>query len=308
MAVAFRRIGRQSCRQGSSQQQQCHLNRSLSSTSSSAANPFQQPDPDRRSRHGLTDPFQTPSSQLEESRPELDQYNPMKLASLAHRELEQHRELRELARLAAWEMPLLSQFAQPFEKPTKDQVLRWRYTTYMGELHPAQRKVVVEFNPFELEDLNEQQRLKLLKLAGVRYNPTTRRIKMSCESFETPAQNKRYLATTIRALIAEAKDPNADSFEDIPLDLRHHKPPKKYKFPDAWALTPERRKALEEKRKEMELKEGKRVEEGALVDGQRVVDEAMKISDAQQRLAPPQPVMATRNKARVLQSTRNTRR
>jgi len=49
--------------------------------------------------------------------------------SLAHGELEQHRELRHYARLVAWEMPLLSKLAKPFQPPTRDMPLRFRYTT-----------------------------------------------------------------------------------------------------------------------------------------------------------------------------------
>lgn len=199
------------------------------------------------------------------------------LSSLAHRELEQHKELREMTRLAAWEMPLLAQFAKPFEPPREEQVLRWRYTTYMGESHPAARKVVVEFKPDNLKELNESQRDKLLKVAGARYNPSTKTIKMSCESFETQAQNKRYLADTISKLIAECKDPNADSFADIPLDTRHHKPRKQYKFPESWILTPERKAELEQKRRTNMIEEGARVEQNRLVSGVAAIEEARKI-------------------------------
>jgi hypothetical protein len=37
-----------------------------------------------------------------------DEFKEDDISSLAHAELEQHREMREYARLAAWEMPLLS--------------------------------------------------------------------------------------------------------------------------------------------------------------------------------------------------------
>ena len=39
------------------------------------------------------------------------------LSSLAHGELEQHREMRHYARLAAWEMPLLASMSQWSECP-----------------------------------------------------------------------------------------------------------------------------------------------------------------------------------------------
>lgn len=74
----------------------------------------------------------------------------------------------------------------------------------MGEFHPAEKKVAVEFSPEDF-GLSEVQQMKLRKLAGARYNPEKETIKMSCESFEHQAQNKRYLAELVEKLIAEAK-------------------------------------------------------------------------------------------------------
>ena len=211
------------------------------------------------------------------------------LSARAHRQLEQHRELREMVRLAAWEMPLLSSLTKTFEPPKKEQILRWRYTTYMGEAHPAARKVVVVFQPEMIDGLQKKQLLKLLKLAGPRYNPGTKTIKMSCESFETQAQNKRYLATTITNLIAAAKNPEGDQFTDVPLDTRHYKPKTRYSFPAEWAVTPERRKVLEEKRKQAMLEDGRRVEEGRLVSGVSAIEEGRKLAAVK---AVEEPVMA----------------
>lgn len=83
-------------------------------------------------------------------------------------------------------------------------MLRFRYTTYMGENHPAEKKVVVEFCPEDLP-LTEAQQLKLKKLAGTRYNGGTGIVKMSCEMFEEPAQNKRYLLDLVKKLVEEAR-------------------------------------------------------------------------------------------------------
>lgn len=82
--------------------------------------------------------------------------------------------------------------------------MRFRYTSYMGEFHPAEKKVVVEFSPEDF-GLTEVQQMKLRKLAGARYNPEKETIKMSCESFEHQAQNKRYLAELVEKLVTEAK-------------------------------------------------------------------------------------------------------
>lgn len=82
--------------------------------------------------------------------------------------------------------------------------LRFRYTSYLGEFHPAEKKVVVEFCPTDL-GLTEEQQLKLVKLAGPRYNPEKEIVRMSCEMFEQQAQNKRYLGDLVGKLIAAAK-------------------------------------------------------------------------------------------------------
>lgn len=98
-----------------------------------------------------------------------------------------------------------TEMAKPFEPPNQTQILRFRYTTYMGEEHPAEKKVVVEFCPDDIPDLTAVQKDKLKKLAGVRYNPGTEIVRMSCEMFESQAQNKRYLGDLVDSLVREAK-------------------------------------------------------------------------------------------------------
>lgn len=133
-------------------------------------------------------------------------------------------------------------------------------------------------------------------------------VRMSCESFESQAQNKRFLGETIGKLLAEAKDPNADSFEDVPLDLRHvenKRMQRKQKallrarlgnpntgFPVEWRMTPERRAELDEKRaamleapaQEQTAAEGvegeakvQAAEEKKVVSGLDAIEEARKI-------------------------------
>ncbi|KAK5112718.1 hypothetical protein LTR62_003816 [Meristemomyces frigidus] len=197
------------------------------------------------------------------------------ISSLGHSELDQHRELRSMIRTAAWEMPLLSSLTKPFVPPKKTELpLRWRYTSYMGEVHPAQSKVVVEFDPHDLVDMNHEQRQKLRKLAGTRYDHTKSRVKMSCESFETQAMNKRYLGDVVQKLIAEARDLSTESFADIPLDTRHLKKKDKPKFPSSWLLTEDRKAELEGLRRTQLLEEGARVGGNLLVSGVVAIEEA----------------------------------
>ncbi|KAL9121022.1 MAG: hypothetical protein Q9187_002422 [Circinaria calcarea] len=198
------------------------------------------------------------------------------MTSLAHGDLEQHREIREYARIAAWEMPLLSKLAKPFVPPAEDAPLRFRYTTYMGETHPASKKVVLEFCPSDLSSqLTPQQRLKLIKLVGVRYNPQKDLVKMSSEMFESQAQNKRYLGDLVDVLIAEAKN-EEDMFEDVPVDFRHVKWKNKPRFPEEWKMTAQKRDQLEADRVRRSLAERERMENGMLVDGMKTIEAAIR--------------------------------
>lgn len=138
----------------------------------------------------------------------------------------------------------------------------------MGEHHPSSKKIVVEFCPSDLRNLTTTQRNKLIKLAGVRYNPSTTVIKLSCEKFETQAQNKRYLGDLVKNLITEAQDPDKDSFEDVPFDFRHHKVKTRVDFPEEWKLGREEkvRELVDGRQRRRELAEGRKV-----VDGEAVV-------------------------------------
>jgi small subunit ribosomal protein S35 len=142
----------------------------------------------------------------------------------------------------------------------------------MGEQHPAEPKVVVELASRDLTPkyLTEAQRQTFLKLVGTRYNPQTDIVKMSTEQFGSRAQNKRYLADVINSLIHEAK--TGDSYADIPLDLRHHKPKTRIQFPEAWNMTEERRQQLAARRAERLNAEKARA---AIVDGNKVVSHAV---------------------------------
>jgi len=143
----------------------------------------------------------------------------------------------------------------------------------MGETHPAAKKIVLEFCTRDLPSLTEPQRIKLIKLVGPRYNPSTDTVKMSSEMFETQAQNKRYLGDLVDTLMKEAS--GGDMFEDVPLDFRHHRVRDVVEFPGGWALTEGRRRKIREARERREEEERERVEGGRVVDGQRVVQGAL---------------------------------
>mgnify|MGYP001658046784 CR=1 FL=1 len=144
----------------------------------------------------------------------------------------------------------------------------------MGEQHPAEPKVVMELASQDLTPkyLTEAQRQTFLKLAGTRYNPQTDIVRMSSEKYGSRAQNKRYLADLVNSLIKEARE--GDSFADIPLDLRHHKPKVRLQFPESWNMTETRREQLAARRRERLADEETRE---ALVDGNDVISDAIKV-------------------------------
>ncbi|VVT45492.1 mitochondrial 37S ribosomal protein mS35 [Magnusiomyces paraingens] len=163
------------------------------------------------------------------------------IPSLGHLQLRDHRVQREYNRIAAYELPQLAKFASEYKPPTESEVLRFRYTTYMGEDHAGEAKVVVTFKTSDLTELNDKQRHKLRLLAGPRYDHTTDTIKMSSSAFPEAAQNVRYLGDIINSLVSEAKD-LSDSFEDIPLSTSHVEARKRrnksrypnHPFPESW--------------------------------------------------------------------------
>lgn len=93
---------------------------------------------------------------------------------------------------------------------------------------------------------------------------------MSCEKFGTAAQNKRYLGEIVGKLIKEAKD-KRDMFEDVALDLRHHKQVKKPVYPEEWKLTGKTIQKVLEARQEIKLLAA--AEDEVPVDGRKLVEQ-----------------------------------
>lgn len=143
----------------------------------------------------------------------------------------------------------------------------------MGEQHPAENKVVVELSSKDLvpKHLTEEQRQTFLKLVGTRYNPDTDIVHMSTEKHVTRAQNKRYLGDLVKTLIKEAK--TGDSFKDVPLDLRYHKPKQQFIFPESWKVTETRQKQLAAAREERYRTERERL---TIVDGKEAITNAIR--------------------------------
>ena len=170
----------------------------------------------------------------------------------------------------------------------------------MGETHPAAKKIVLEFCTRDLPDLTEAQRIKLVKLVGVRYNPETDLVKMSCEMFETQAQNKRYLGDLVDTLMVEAKD-GTDMFEDVPLDFRHHKWKPKLEFPEKWKMTEQKKEQLEANWRQRALREQEREEAGQLVDGPKVIEKMLEEMTVRRPAAPAVPPPKGQGRQRILE-------
>lgn len=163
------------------------------------------------------------------------------LPSAGHLQLEEHRDQRKFVRIAAYELPQLVAYAAEYKRPdSSTHPLRFKYSAFIGEDHPAARKVVLEFYPDRL-GLQPEQVHKLKLLAGPRYLAEKDIVKIACERYATQAQNKRYLGEVFSRLVQSAKDPS-DLFADVPLDprpaLRRQAKNKplypRYQFPAEW--------------------------------------------------------------------------
>lgn len=173
-----------------------------------------------------------------------DSYSPRpflfdELPSQAQDLVAQHREQRFYNRLAAYELPLLAQYRQPYVKPAaKTHPVQYRFTTYLGEDHPNASKVVLQVKT-EALGLNAREVHKFRLLARTRYDHLTDVFKMSTSKFPEAAQNARYLNDVFQRLLQESKD-LTDDFSDVPLDSRHtvaknlRKKRHDHVFPEEW--------------------------------------------------------------------------
>lgn len=103
------------------------------------------------------------------------------------------------------------EFHRTFRPPTKFEVLRFRYSSYLGEKHPAAKKVVLTVHLKKLrESLQTDDRFddawehKFKLLCGTRYTPDDDLVHMSCEQYPYPAQNKRWLSDKLDEMVQAA--------------------------------------------------------------------------------------------------------
>ncbi|CAG8613689.1 17824_t:CDS:2 [Cetraspora pellucida] len=144
-------------------------------------------------------------------------------------------EIRKYLRKAEYELPQLTKFAEPYKPPSSDKILCFKTMYYIGEEHPIQNKVVMTVKEKDLS-LNKEQLHKFKVLCGPRYDGKGE-FKFSCEKFPHQAQNKKYLSDLMDRLLKEARD-DTETFDNIPVDLRHVKPKKRHPFPKEWLRQP----------------------------------------------------------------------
>lgn len=130
------------------------------------------------------------------------------------------RDLMEFNRKAAFELPKLVQYRKPYTPISKNEAPAiYKYTRFIGESHPGERKVTVHFKLSDLS-LSAEESHKFKLVAGPRYDHKTDIFLMSCDRYLEPAQNATFLSDVLDDLIAESKrDPQ--EFANLPLDKRH---------------------------------------------------------------------------------------
>ncbi|CAG8513827.1 11923_t:CDS:2 [Ambispora gerdemannii] len=180
----------------------------------------------------------------------LDEYKFDDMTSAGQEILSAQREVRKYLRKAKYELPHLKKFAEAFNPPAEKQILRFQREYLIGEKSPIKKKVKLTFSLSDLithANLTPVQAHKFILLCGTHYNlpkwttkfnkdefPYQGELKFVCEKFPYHAQNKKYLSDLLDRLIKEAKD-ETDTFEDIPIDLRHIKKRKpKLCYPKEW--------------------------------------------------------------------------
>lgn len=152
------------------------------------------------------------------------------------------RDLMEFNRKAAFELPQLAKFRKPYTPVSKDSApVTYKFTRFIGESHPGERKVVLKLNLQDLK-LSAAAEHKFKLISGSRYDHQTGVFLMSCDRYLEPAQNASFLSDVLDDLIHESNS-SPEEFADLPLDKRHttakySKKQRKHKqfipFPKEW--------------------------------------------------------------------------
>lgn len=130
------------------------------------------------------------------------------------------RDLMEFNRKAAFELPQLVKYRKNYTPiPKKESPVVYKYTRFIGEAHPGEKKVSLQLKLSDLS-LSSEEEHKFKLIAGPRYDHQTDIFLMSCDRYLEPAQNASFLSDVLDDLIAESKV-NPQEFANLPLDKRH---------------------------------------------------------------------------------------
>lgn len=138
-------------------------------------------------------------------------------------------------RIAAFEMPLLAKYRQPYRPADRlKSPLQLTFQTDFSDT-PNEYNAKVKLT-VKLEDLQLDQRAakRFILLSDKKFNHHTGIMTFSCARFPESAQNARWLVETFNTLLRECKNPKND-FSDIPVNTCQRKAPKPTtEFPESW--------------------------------------------------------------------------
>lgn len=130
------------------------------------------------------------------------------------------RDLMAFNRKAAFELPQLAQFRKEYKPTSRTEApVTYKYTRFIGESHPGERKVVLQLKLADLQ-LSAPAQHKFKLLAGSRYDHKTDIFLMSSDRYLEPAQNASFLSDVLDDLVKESNN-KPEEYADMPLDKRH---------------------------------------------------------------------------------------
>lgn len=151
----------------------------------------------------------------------------------------QRRRIENLTRTAAYEIPLLAKYRQPYTpRPRTEAPLKLTYNSDFSNdtSNPNNRKVTLTVALKDLQ-LDAKQEHKFKILAADKFNYKTNTFRLKGERYPEAAQNVNWLVETFSKLLTEAKDLSKEDFSDIPLSKSHMKRLSNKstpQFPDHW--------------------------------------------------------------------------
>lgn len=139
-------------------------------------------------------------------------------------------------RLAAFEMPLLAKYRQPYTpaEPSNSPIQLTFQTDFTDSPNEFNSKVTLTV---ELKNLNlqEDQAKKFILLCDKKFDHSKQTMSFSSSRFPESTQNARWLVETFNTLLKESKDLTKNGFKDIPINKRQRKQDKvKCEFPEGW--------------------------------------------------------------------------